>query len=142
MVIFRNWVVGAWIGAAQLGRRGWQLRLLADASRDLDLDRQLTLGADVGLRGWNPDYFDGTGRALANVQWRALIKDDVFHVLALGFEVFVDAGATWDPRVGRTTDGVRVDAGIWHHRRPDHDRRRQHRAGSRSDGRTTAPARP
>jgi hypothetical protein len=98
---FQSWVAGAWIGAAQLGRRGWQLRLLADASRDLDLDRQLTLGADVGLRGWSPDFFDGTGRALANVQWRALIKDDVFHVLALGFEVFADAGATWDPRVGR-----------------------------------------
>ncbi len=108
----QNWVVGAWIGAAQLGRRGWQLRLLADASRDLDLDHQLTLGADVGLRGWNPDFFDGTGRALANVQWRTLIKEDVFHVLALGFEVFVDAGATWDPRVGRGTDGVRADAGF------------------------------
>ena len=108
----QNLVVGAWIGAAQLGRRGWQLRLLADVSRDLDLDRQLTLGADVGLRGWSPDFFDGTGRALANVQWRALIKDDVFHVLALGFEVFVDAGATWDARVGRGTDGVRVDAGF------------------------------
>jgi len=108
----QNWVVGAWIGAAQLGRRGWQLRLLADASRDLDLDRQLALGADQGLRGWSPDFFDGTGRALANVQWRALIKDDVFHVLALGVEVFADAGATWDPRVGRDTDGVRVDAGF------------------------------
>ena len=109
---FQSWVAGAWIGAAQLGRRGWQLRLLADASRDLDLDRQLTLGADVGLRGWSPDFFDGTGRALANVQWRALIKDDVFHVLALGFELFADAGATWDPRVGRDTDGVRFDGGI------------------------------
>jgi hypothetical protein len=32
--------------------------------------------------------------------------------LALGFEVFVDAGATWDPRVGPDTDGVRMDAGV------------------------------
>jgi hypothetical protein len=88
------------------------IRLLADASRDLDLDRQLTLGADIGLRGWSPDFFDGTGRALANVQWRALIKEDLFQVLALGFEVFADAGATWDPRVGRDTDGVRFDGGI------------------------------
>jgi hypothetical protein len=109
---FRNWVAGAWVGAAQLGRHGWQMRLLADVSRDLDLDRQLTLGADLGLRGWSPDFFDGTGRAVANVQWRALIKDDVFHVLALGIEVFADAGATWDARVGRSTDGVRFDGGI------------------------------
>lgn len=109
---FRNWVAGAWIGAAQLGRRGWQMRLLADVSRDLDLDRQLTLGADIGLRGWSPNFFDGTGRAVANLQWRALIKEDLFQVLALGFEVFADAGATWDPRVGRDTDGVRFDGGI------------------------------
>jgi hypothetical protein len=109
---FRSWVAGAWVGAAQLGRRGWQMRLLADVSRDLDLDRQLTLGADLGLRGWSPDFFDGTGRAVANVQWRALLKDDLFQVLALGFELFADAGATWDPRVGRDTDGVRFDAGV------------------------------
>ncbi|HPA79820.1 MAG TPA: hypothetical protein PLS95_03335 [Thermoanaerobaculales bacterium] len=109
---FNNWVAGAWIGAAQLGRRGWQLRLLADVSRDLDLDRQLTLGADLGLRGWDPDYFDGCGRAVANVQWRALLKEDLFQVLALGVEVFADAGSTWDARVGRATGGVRFDAGI------------------------------
>jgi hypothetical protein len=109
---FRSWVAGAWVGAAQLGRRGWQMRLLMDFSRDLDLDRQLTLGADMGLRGWDPNFFDGAGRAVANVQWRALIKDDLFQVLALGVEVFADAGATWDPRVGPDTDGVRFDAGV------------------------------
>jgi hypothetical protein len=109
---FRNCVAGAWIGAAQLGRRGWQLRLLADASRDLDLDRQLTLGADIGLRGWSPDFFDGTGRALANVQWRALLKDDVFHVLGVGGEGLSYTRFPLDPRVGQGTDGVRADVGI------------------------------
>jgi hypothetical protein len=108
----QNWVAGAWIGASELGRSGWQLRLLADVGHQLDRHRQLTLGADIGLRGWSPDYFDGTSRALANVQWRTLVWDDVFHILALGFEVFADAGATWDARVGRGTDGVRANAGI------------------------------
>jgi hypothetical protein len=108
----QNWVVGAWIGAAQLGKRGWQMRLLADVGHQLDRQQQLTLGADIGLRGWSPDYFDGTSRALANVQWRMLVFEEVAHILALGFEVFADAGATWGPRVGQGTDGVRADAGV------------------------------
>jgi len=59
----QNLVAGIQRGAAQLGISGWQIRILAEGSRRLDGDRQLTLGADLGLRGWDPDYFDGTGRS-------------------------------------------------------------------------------
>jgi hypothetical protein len=106
-------VVGGFqLVAAQVGERGFQLRLLAEDSHELDLDRQLTLGADNGLRGWDPDTFDGTGRALANAQWRTVLFRDVLHLFSVGAVVFVDAGATWDPRVGRDTGGVRSDAGV------------------------------
>ncbi len=108
----RDWLVGGQATAAQLGPRGWQFRLLIEGSHELDLDRQLTLGGDVGLRGWDPDFFDGTGRALANVQWRTLVKEDLFHIMTLGVQLFTDVGMTWDPRVGRDTDGVRADVGI------------------------------
>lgn len=108
----QSWVFGAWVGAAQLGRRGWQMRLLADVSHQLDPQEQLTLGADIGLRGWNPDTFDGTSRALANLQWRALLKEDLFHVMAIGVELFADAGATWGARVGPGTEGVRANLGF------------------------------
>jgi hypothetical protein len=108
----RNLVTGFQVGAAQLGTRGWQARLLVEDSRRLDLDRQLTLGADMGLRGWDPDYFDGTGRALLNIQWRRLIKERVLGMFSVGFVVFSDAGVTWDPRVGPDTDGIRLDAGV------------------------------
>jgi len=107
----RNLVVGARVGAAQLGRRGWQLRLYGETSHGLDLDRQLTLGADRGLRGWDPDYFDGTGRAVLNVQWRTLIKENVLGLFSVGVVFFGDAGATWAPRVGPDSDGIRLDAG-------------------------------
>ena len=100
------------MGASQLGPRGWQARLLVETSRRLDLNRQLTLGADLGLRGWDPDYFDGTGRALLNIQWRRLIKERVLGLFSVGVVVFTDAGATWDPRVGPDTDGIRLDAGV------------------------------
>jgi hypothetical protein len=108
----RNLVAGLQLGAAQLGPTGWQLRLLAETSHELDGHRQLTLGADMGLRGWDPDFFDGTGRALFNAQWRHLILRDVLQLFSLGIVVFGDAGMTWDPRVGADTDGVRFDAGV------------------------------
>jgi hypothetical protein len=107
----RNWLAGGQITASMLGTRGWRCRLLVEGSHELDLERQLTLGADVGLRGWDPDFFDGTGRALVNVQWRTLVKRDLFQLFSLGVVLFADAGATWDPRVGRDTDGVRSDIG-------------------------------
>ena len=106
-----NLVAGLQLGAAQLGIRGWQIRFLVEGSRRLDRDRQLTLGADLGLRGWDPDYFDGTGRAILNVQWRRLLKKEVLGLFSFGIVLFGDAGKTWDPRVGPDTEGVRFDAG-------------------------------
>ena len=107
-----NLVAGCELAAAQLGHRGWQLRFFFEDSHALDRNRQLTLGADVGLRGWSPDTFDGTGRALANLQWRTLVKEEFLHIFSVGLVVFVDAGATWHPRVGFDTGGIRTDAGV------------------------------
>jgi len=106
-----NLVAGLQVAAAQLGESGIQTRLLIEGSRRLDRDRQLTLGADLGLRGWDPDYFDGTGRAVLNVQWRRLLMRDVLGLFSVGVVVFGDAGKTWNPRVGPDTEGIRFDAG-------------------------------
>ena len=65
----------------------------------------------LGLKVHQVHYFDGTGRAVLNVQWRTLLKEEVLGLFSVGIVVFGDAGATWDPRVGPDTDGVRVDAG-------------------------------
>lgn len=108
----RNLIAGVQLALARVGERGFQFRFLVDASHELDLDRQLTLGTDVGLRGWDPDTFDGTGRALVNAQWRTILFRDVLRLFSVGMVIFADAGQTWDPRVGRDTDGVRADAGV------------------------------
>jgi hypothetical protein len=107
-----NVVSGFQVAAAELGSRGWQARLRMEASRRLDRERQLTLGADQGLRGWDPDAFDGTGRAVLNLQYRRLVADELLHVFSLGVVVFADAGTTWNPRVGSSTGGVRTDVGV------------------------------
>ncbi len=107
-----SWVAGVELVASSIGRRGWQTRLLVEDSYRLDRDRQLALGAEIGLRGWDPDYFDGTGRALLNLQYRRLIKRDLFQVLSVGASAFVDVGHTWGPRVGPATGRIHADTGL------------------------------
>jgi outer membrane protein assembly factor BamA len=99
-------------GTARSGSVGWRGRVAVDLGHNLDGDRQLTLGADTGLRGWNPDTFDGTSRAVANVEWRHVLTGEVLHLAIIGGTVFVDAGKTWAPRVGPDTEGIRKDAGV------------------------------
>ena len=35
-------------------------------------------------RGWDPDTFDGTGRALVNAQWRTILFRDVLRLFSVG----------------------------------------------------------
>ncbi len=98
-------------GGALTGTAGWRARVAADLGHDLDGDRQLTLGADSGLRGYDPKTFDGTSRVVTNLEWSRRITGEFLHVAALGFTVFADGGKTWKPRVGLPTDGWRGDVG-------------------------------
>jgi len=99
------------VGGALTGTAGWRARVAADLGGNLDLDRQLTLGADTGLRGYDPNTFDGTSRVVTNLEWRRRITGELLHVAALGLTTFVDGGKTWGARVGPSTDGWRGDVG-------------------------------
>ncbi len=98
-------------GTALTGAVGWRARIAADVGHDLDRENQLALGADTGLRGWDPGTFDGTSRAVANVEYRRKLTGEVLHLGIIGMTVFADAGRTWNPRIGPDTGGVRFDAG-------------------------------
>ena len=98
-------------GTARTGAHGWRARIAADLGRDLDGERQLDLGADTGLRGWDPHTFDGTSRAVANFEYRRRLTGEVLHLGIIGMTLFADAGRTWDARVGADSGGVRFAAG-------------------------------
>jgi hypothetical protein len=106
-----NVVLRAELGTVRTGRQGWRARIAADLGHELDGERQLALGADSGLRGWDPLTFDGTSRAVANLEYRRHLTGEVLHLGILGMTAFADAGRTWNPRVGADTGGVRVAAG-------------------------------
>jgi len=107
-----NAVTHVELGGATTGRAGLRLRAAADFGHDLDLDRQLTLGADSGLRGYDPMTFDGTSRVVANFEWRRQLTGEFLHIAVLGLTTFVDGGKTWGARVGPSTEGWRGDAGV------------------------------
>ncbi len=99
------------LGGALTGAAGLRGRIAADFGNALDGERQLTLGADTGLRGYDPNTFDGTSRALGNVEWRRRLTGEVLSLAALGVAVFADCGKTWGERVGPSTEGWRSDLG-------------------------------
>jgi len=93
------------------GAAGLRLRISADLGHRLDGDRQLTLGADAGLRGYDPNTFDGTSRAVMNVEWRRRLTGELLRLAIVGVTVFGDAGRTWSARVGPSSGGWRSDVG-------------------------------
>ena len=94
------------------GTKGWQL----------DLDHQILLGGDSGLRGYPLRYQDGTARGLATIEERYFSNWYVFRIFRIGAAAFVDAGRTWgaaplaQPSLGVLTDagfGLRVASSRW-----------------------------
>ncbi|TFG82271.1 MAG: hypothetical protein E4H19_13350, partial [Chromatiales bacterium] len=62
---------------------------------DLDLDHQLLLGGDTGLRGYPLRYQNGDTRALISVEERYFTDWFPFRLVRVGGAVFADVGRTW-----------------------------------------------
>ena len=77
----KNWLFFTTVHAAN----GWRL----------DVENQLLLGGDNGLRGYPLRYQDGTGRALFSVEERYFTDWYPFRLFRVGAAVFADAGRTW-----------------------------------------------
>lgn len=81
----KNWLFFSTLRAA----KGWSL----------DIENQLLLGGDNGLRGYPLRYQDGSGRALFSVEERYFTDWYPFRLFRVGAAVFADTGRTW----GRAT---------------------------------------
>ena len=78
-----------------------------------DLDHQLLLGGDNGLRGYPLRYQSGTASALITVEERFYTDWFPFHLFNVGAAVFADAGRTWGRDVaGEESLGMLSDVGI------------------------------
>ncbi|HET9106066.1 MAG TPA: hypothetical protein VFN79_02640, partial [Steroidobacteraceae bacterium] len=69
--------------------------LTGSAGKRLDLENQILLGGDNGLRGYPLRYQDGTSRALLSVEERYFSDWYPFRLFRVGAAVFFDMGRTW-----------------------------------------------
>ena len=67
----------------------------AAISQNLDLEEQLLLGGDNGLRGYPLRYQAGTRRALLTLEERFYSNWQPLKLVNVGAAVFFDAGRTW-----------------------------------------------
>ena len=69
--------------------------LTGSAGKRLDLEDQILLGGDNGLRGYPLRYEDGTSRALLSLEERYFSDWYPFRLFRVGAAVFFDMGRTW-----------------------------------------------
>ncbi len=79
----------------------------------LDLEDQILLGGDNGLRGYPLRYQDGTARALWTVEQRFFTDWYPFRLFRVGAAVFFDTGRTWGAApLAAPSLGLLKDAGF------------------------------
>jgi hypothetical protein len=97
----------------QSSRRLFFATLAGSVGKNLDLDNQLLLGGDNGLRGYPLRYQGGTGRALLTVEQRYFTDWYPFRLFRVGGAAFFDIGRTWgDTPVNTPSLGLLKDVGI------------------------------
>jgi hemolysin activation/secretion protein len=97
----------------QSPRRLFFMNLSAAAGANPDVDQQILLGGDNGLRGYPLRYQSGEGRWLFTAEQRFFTNWYPFQLFNVGGAVFYDMGATWgsDP-LGTPSQGLLRDVGF------------------------------
>jgi outer membrane protein assembly factor BamA len=87
--------------------------LQGTVGRNLDLDNQILLGGDNGLRGYPLRYQGGDSRALLTLEQRYFTDWYPFRLFRVGGAAFVDVGRTWgDAPLSTPSLGLLKDVGI------------------------------
>jgi outer membrane protein assembly factor BamA len=97
----------------QSDKRLFFARLNGTYGHNLDLDQQILLGGDNGLRGYPLRYQTGDKRLLLTLEQRIFTNWYPWRLFHIGGAVFFDAGRTWgQSSIVTRNDGVLKDVGI------------------------------
>lgn len=77
-----------------IGQHTLAAAISIEYGEDFDKDRQLLLGAENGLRGYESRTFEGDKRFLLNLEDRIHLIEDVFELMSIGTVIFADVGGT------------------------------------------------
>jgi hypothetical protein len=96
-----------------LGRHLFSVSLNTLSTNALDLENQVLLGGDNGLRGYPLRYQSGEHLAVLTVEQRFHTDYYPFRLFRIGYAAFLDAGRVWgrDPR-GEPGRGMLYDIGF------------------------------
>lgn len=97
----------------QSPRHLWYASALADIGHNLDIDNQLLLGGDNGLRGYPLRFQTGDKRALFTFEHRYFSDWYPLRLFRVGGAVFFDVGRAWGANsVGAQDQGWLKDFGV------------------------------
>jgi len=89
------------------------IRLNGIYGHELDLDNQVLLGGDNGLRGYPLRYQSGDKSALLTIEQRFFTDWYPFRLFRVGAAMFFDVGRTWGEGPLKTgNDGMLKDIGV------------------------------
>ena len=95
----------------------WYARLAYDIGQDLQEHEKLTVGGNLGVRGYPLDFQRGNQRYIFSLEKRYFSDVHLFNLLRLGGVVFFDAGRAWDsnaeeasPHLSNVGIGLRVSS--------------------------------
>ena len=87
--------------------------LQGTAGHNLDLENQILLGGDSGLRGYPLRYQGGEARALLTLEQRYFTDWYPFRLFRVGAAAFIDTGRTWgETPLSTPSLGLLKDIGI------------------------------
>jgi len=88
-------------------------RLRADYANGLTGERQLTLGGDNGLRGYDLNYQVGDRSLVINLEQRYYSDWHLFRLVQIGLAAFIDVGRAWfEGENNGSNGGVLANAGF------------------------------
>lgn len=102
-----------YIGKRFIGKHTLAANFVLEYGDGLDRDRELLIGADNLLRGYEAKTFTGDKRWAINLEDRVHLYEDLFKLVSLGFAGFVDiGGATSEPLGNLFTDRMYGNVGV------------------------------
>ena len=82
-------------------------------SENLNSNRQILLGGETGVRGFDKRLQVGDRRMILTLEERQFTNYHLFNLAYLGFAVFIDIGRAWDPGVDDgLDDNILADVGF------------------------------
>ena len=90
----------------------WVGHLEANRGHGLDLENQIILGGNTGLRGYKNDSFVGSKSVLLNLENRFFFPGEYFHLFRFGGAAFFDSGSVVPQEEGITFARFKSDVGV------------------------------